>query len=112
MATLRLLRYNNKRCDNQLEKDNRYKVSVCVSKPFKIFSTRALCFSEAVNRRQPYHKCKAETHIKCRGLMKATESSKVCRMTRGCDKSILTRILTGHLSVASYATQGDVEDLL
>jgi hypothetical protein len=38
-----------------------YKVSVCV---FLYSTTRALYLSEAVNRRQPYHKCKAETHIK------------------------------------------------
>jgi hypothetical protein len=38
---------------------------MCISWPFKNFSTtKAVCFSEAVNRRQPYHKCKAETHIK------------------------------------------------
>jgi hypothetical protein len=36
---------------------------VCFIAP-KIFSTtRVLCLSEAVNRRQPYNKCKADTHI-------------------------------------------------
>jgi hypothetical protein len=66
MVTQGLLSYNNKICDNQLDWDNKYRISVCVfHSPFKIFSTmRALCFLEAVNRRQPYHKCKAETHIK------------------------------------------------
>jgi hypothetical protein len=33
------------------------------------------------------------------------------RHKRGCGKSFLTRILKGPLSVASYDTQGDVEDL-
>jgi hypothetical protein len=41
-------------------------VCVCVFRSSLRFfcTTRTLCFSEAVNRRQPYHKCKAETHIK------------------------------------------------
>jgi hypothetical protein len=53
--------------------------------------TRDLGFSGLIRRTAPF----------CRLL----------RHTRGCGKSILTRILTGPLSVASYDTQGDVEDL-
>jgi hypothetical protein len=37
--------------------------------------------------------------------------SRLLRHTRGCGESILTRILTCPHSVASYDTQGDVEDL-
>jgi hypothetical protein len=36
--------------------------------------------------------------------------SRLLRHTRGCEGSILTRILTGTHSFASYDTQGDVED--
>jgi hypothetical protein len=46
------------------------------------------------------------------GLIRRTApSSRLLRLTRGCGGSILSRILTGPLSVAFYDTQGDVEDL-
>jgi hypothetical protein len=44
------------------------------------------------------------------GLIRKTAHS-VASYTRGCGESILTRILTGPHSVASYDTQGDMEDL-
>ena len=46
------------------------------------------------------------------GLIRRTAPfSRLFRHTRGCGGSILTRILTGSLSVAFYDTYEDVEDL-
>jgi hypothetical protein len=51
--------------------------------------------------------------IKFSGLIcKTTPSSRLLLHTRECGRSFLTRILTGPLSVASYHTQGNPEDLL
>jgi hypothetical protein len=46
------------------------------------------------------------------GLIRRTAPfSRLLRHTRGCGGSMLTRILTGSHSVASYDMQGDAEDL-
>jgi hypothetical protein len=46
------------------------------------------------------------------GLIRRTAPfSRLLRHTRICGEAILTGILTGPLSVASYDIQGDVEDL-